>query len=69
MQQHRVIARDEWFPARRRRLSRDRELARRHDQLCAERRRDEHGADLDLSDLARCHCRDEEEPWRRVKAA
>jgi predicted dithiol-disulfide oxidoreductase (DUF899 family) len=60
MQHHRVIARDEWFPARRRRPSRENELTRRHDQLCPERRRNENGADFNLIKL--------EESRRRVSA-
>jgi predicted dithiol-disulfide oxidoreductase (DUF899 family) len=58
MQDHRVIALEEWFPARRRRLSRENEVSPRRDQWCAERRWEESGADFDLSDRMR---RDEEE--------
>jgi predicted dithiol-disulfide oxidoreductase (DUF899 family) len=32
MQHHRILSRDEWVPARRRRLSREREITRRRDQ-------------------------------------
>jgi predicted dithiol-disulfide oxidoreductase (DUF899 family) len=47
MQHHRILSRDEWLPARRRRLSREREIARR-DQLNAERPRN--GTGLALPD-------------------
>jgi predicted dithiol-disulfide oxidoreductase (DUF899 family) len=60
MQDHRVIALDEWFPARRRRLSRENEVGRRRDQWCAERRRNESGAEFDLSDRMRRDDRDAE---------
>lgn len=43
MQHHRKLSRDERIPARRRRLSSEREIARRRDQLNAGRRRDETG--------------------------
>jgi predicted dithiol-disulfide oxidoreductase (DUF899 family) len=59
MQDHRVIALDEWFPARRR-LSRENEVSRCRDQWCAERRRKESGAEFDLSDRMRREDRDEE---------
>lgn len=67
MQDHRVIALDEWFPARRR-LSRENEVSRQRDPWCAERRRTESGADFDLSDQMR-HDRNEEEPRIRISAA
>jgi predicted dithiol-disulfide oxidoreductase (DUF899 family) len=67
MQDHRVIALDEWFPARRRRLSRENEVSR-CDQWCAERRRKESGADFDLPDRMR-HDRNEEEPRVLISAA
>jgi|Tabmets5t2r1_1033131.scaffolds.fasta_scaffold170262_1 predicted dithiol-disulfide oxidoreductase (DUF899 family) len=59
MQEHRVIALDEWFPARRRRLSTENEVSRRRDQW-AERRRNEGGAEFDLSNRMRRDDRDEE---------
>jgi hypothetical protein len=53
MQHHRILSRDEWLPARRRRLSREWEPTRPRDQLHAERRRNESDADFDLTDWAR----------------
>ena len=68
MQDHRVIALDEWFPARRRRLSAQKDLTRRHHASCAERRPVENAADYDLTRLARR--RDQHEELRvRMNAA
>ena len=53
MQHHRILSREEWLPARRRRLSKERELTRQRDQLNAERRRNEAGAEFDLTDWLR----------------
>jgi Bacterial protein of unknown function (DUF899) len=53
MQQHRNLSRDEWFPARRRHLSSEKELIRRRDQRCAERRRNETNAPLARTDRPR----------------
>ena len=66
---HRTLSRDEWLPARRRRLSREKELTRQHDQLNAERRRNETGADFDLTDRVRHHDEYEEDRKRRASAA
>jgi hypothetical protein len=49
MQHHRILSRDEWFPARRRRLG-DHPAARSVER---ERRRNGPGADFDLTDWAR----------------
>jgi predicted dithiol-disulfide oxidoreductase (DUF899 family) len=53
MQHQRILSRDEWLPARRRRLSREREFARRRDQLNAERAKSAAGAAFDLADWVR----------------
>jgi hypothetical protein len=53
MQHHRILSRDEWLPARRRRLSTERELTRRRDQLYTERRRDEASPAFDLTGRVR----------------
>jgi predicted dithiol-disulfide oxidoreductase (DUF899 family) len=68
MQHHRILSRDEWLPARRRRLSREREIARR-DQLNAERPRIETGLAFDLTDRARRHEECEEQSRTRLSAA
>jgi hypothetical protein len=57
MQHHRILSRDEWVPARRRRLSREREITRRRDQSNPERGRNDAGIDFDLTGWA---CRDDE---------
>jgi predicted dithiol-disulfide oxidoreductase (DUF899 family) len=67
MQHHRILSRDEWLPARRRRLSR--EIARRRDQLNAERPRNGTGLAFDLTDRARRHEGCEEQPRTRLSAA
>jgi hypothetical protein len=68
MQHHRVLARDEWFPARRR-LSRGKELTRRRDQVCGQRCRNEAGADFELTGWMRRHDQCEELPRTSVSAA
>jgi len=68
MQHHRILSRDEWLPARRRRLSRERELTRRRDQN-PERRRNESGAEFDLIDWARRPDEDEADGKGRASAA
>ena len=53
MQHHRTLSRDEWLPARRRRLSSERELTRQRDQLNPERHRNESGPPYQGTDRAR----------------
>jgi predicted dithiol-disulfide oxidoreductase (DUF899 family) len=69
MQHHRILSRDEWIPARRRRLSSEREIARRRDQLNPGRRRDETGPALDLTDRTRRHEECEDQSRTRISAA
>ena len=57
MQHHRILSRDEWVPARRRRLSTEREITRRGDQSNPERDRNDAGIDFDLTGWA---CREDE---------
>ena len=60
MQRQGSLSRDEWVPARRRRLSRERELTRQRVRN-GERHRNETGTDLDPIDSGRRHdgCEDE----------
>ena len=55
MQHQRSLSRDEWLPARRRRLSRETELTRQRDRSNGERRGNETGTDLDPTDSGRPH--------------
>jgi hypothetical protein len=57
MQHHRILSRDEWVPARRRRLSRGREITPPRDQSNPERGRNDAGIDFDLTGWA---CREDE---------
>jgi len=69
VQHHRILSRDEWLPARRRRLSREKELTRQRDQSNAEQRRNETNADFDLTDWARRHDECEGDQKQRARAA
>lgn len=69
MQHDRIPSRDEWLPARRRRLNREREITRRRGQFNPERRRNGPGADFDLTDWTRRPDDYHKDPKGRASAA